>query len=67
MTDLWAEIDRAVLDCLSAGHAVPAEIGKRLGISEAAASSVLTMLTAEGKVRICRVALAGSPLESPAD
>ena len=58
MADLWAEIDKAVLECVTAGHGAPAEIGKRLGMSEAAASSILTMLATEGKVRICCVSLA---------
>jgi DNA-binding IclR family transcriptional regulator len=57
--DLWAEIDQAVLECLSAGDAEPRQIAERLGMSEAAASSILTMLATEGKVRICRVSLAG--------
>ena len=52
MDHLWTEIDDAVLDCLAAGVAAPADIGKRLGMSEAAAVSVLAMLAAEGKVRI---------------
>ena len=50
---LWTEIDEAVLRCLADGVAGPAEIGEQLGISEAAAVSVLAMLAAEGKVRIC--------------
>jgi len=56
--DLWAEIDDAVLKCLAIGEATPAEIGRRLGISEAAVVSVVAMLAAEGRVRVCRVALA---------
>ncbi len=56
--DLWTEIDDAVLKCLAIGEATPAEIGRRLGISEAAVVSVVAMLAAEGRVRVCRVALA---------
>ena len=56
--DLRAEIDDAVLKCLAIGEATPAEIGRRLGISEAAVVSVVAMLAAEGRVRVCRVALA---------
>jgi len=56
--DLWTEIDDAVLKCLAIGEATPAEIGRRLGISEAAVVSVVSMLAAEGRVRVCRVALA---------
>jgi len=36
----------------------PAELGERLGMSAAAASSLAAMLAAEGTVRICLVALA---------
>jgi hypothetical protein len=54
---LWNEIDDEVLQCLAAGVVAPADIGKQLGMSEAAAASVLAMLAAEGKVRICRARL----------
>jgi len=33
----------------------PGEIGRRLGMSEGAAASVLVMLAREGRVRIARV------------
>ena len=56
--DVWREIDDAVLQCLASGEATPAEIGRRLGLSEAAVVSVVAMLAAEGRVRVCRVALA---------
>ena len=55
---LWREIDDAVLECLAIGEATPADIGRRLGLSEAAVVSVVAMLAAEGRVRVCRVALA---------
>ena len=57
MLDLWGDIDHDVLECLAAGHATPADIGAQLGMSAAAATSVLTMLAAEGKVRFLRVSL----------
>jgi DNA-binding CsgD family transcriptional regulator len=57
MEHLWREIDEAVLQCLADGDATPAEIGQRLDISEAGASSILAMLVTEGRVRICRAAL----------
>ena len=53
MDHLWTEIDDAVLECLASGVATPADIGARLGMSEAAAVSILAMLAVEGKVRIC--------------
>jgi hypothetical protein len=57
MQHFWRELDDAVLACLAGGDGSPSEIGQRLGISEAAAASILAMLVIEGRVRICRVAL----------
>lgn len=52
----WRELDDAVLACVAErGEASPDEIGRRLGISEAAAISVLGMLASEGRVRIALV------------
>lgn len=54
----WTEIDDDILGCLAVGGALaPAEIGLRLGISEKATASLLSMLVGEGKVRICLVEL----------
>jgi hypothetical protein len=59
MEDWWGEIDREVLSALDgAGSMDPAEIGRRLGIPEKAASSLLWSLAAQGKVRIKAVELA---------
>ncbi len=56
----WAGLDGEVLDCLSReGPMAPAEIGRRLGISEGAAASLLSMLAQGGKVRIRLAELAG--------
>jgi len=56
MEQWWSELDDAVLACLSApGGMSPEEIGRRLGMSEAAAVSVLGMLAREGRIRITRV------------
>jgi hypothetical protein len=53
----WNDVDEAVLACLSDGMAMaPADVGRRLGISEEAATSVIAMLAQEGKLRICLVA-----------
>ena len=57
LSELWRELDDAVLEYLALGEATPAEIGKRLGVSEGAAVSILAMLATEGRVRICRVGL----------
>jgi len=52
----WSELDDAVLACLGEpGGVSPEEIGRRLGMSEAAAVSVLGMLAQVGRVRIARV------------
>jgi DNA-binding Lrp family transcriptional regulator len=56
MDDWWDEIDSAVMSCLrSRGPMAPSEIGRALGMSEAAAASVVTALAKQGKVRICLV------------
>jgi DNA-binding Lrp family transcriptional regulator len=56
----WRELDDAVLACLADGNDTPSEISRQLGISEPAASSILTMLVVEGRVRISRVSLGNS-------
>ena len=59
--DFWADLDRDILSCLAMGPISPGEIGRRLGISEGAAASCLSLLAAEGRVRICLVEKATSP------
>jgi predicted transcriptional regulator len=53
--DYWADLNRDILNCLAMGPISPGEIGRRLGISEGAAASCLSLLAAEGRVRICLV------------
>lgn len=53
--DFWADLNRDILKCLAMGPVSPGEVGRRLGISEGAAASCLSMLAAEGRVRICLV------------
>jgi microcystin-dependent protein len=55
----WDEIDTAVLDALGAegGHLTIAEIATRVGMSEGAVQSVVSMLAGQGKVRIAAVEL----------
>jgi hypothetical protein len=48
----WGDLDTAVLHCVAEGAMDPAEIGRRLGISTDAATSLLMLLAREGKVRI---------------
>lgn len=60
--DWWSALDGEVLAVLEPGRpATPAEVGERLGISERAAVSCLTMLAAEGRVRISLVERGGDP------
>ena len=53
-TDFWSELDDEVLHCLAErpGEVTPAQLGGRLGMSEAAVCSILAMLAETGKVRI---------------
>jgi hypothetical protein len=56
MDEWWSEIDDAVVACLSElGGTRPDEVGRRLGMSEEAAVSILGMLAQQGRVRISRV------------
>jgi DNA-binding Lrp family transcriptional regulator len=53
MSEFWDDLDNDVLRCLATrGRMSPAEIGRRLGISEDAVVSLVAMLAREGKVRI---------------
>lgn len=61
--EFWTEVESELLACLrDDGPRTPAELGRRLGMSAAAAASLAAMLAAEGRVRICLVAL-----EAPTD
>jgi DNA-binding transcriptional regulator LsrR (DeoR family) len=54
--DWWADLHQEVLDCLAlTGRSTPAEVGRRLGMSESGATSLLAMMAREGKVRIAVV------------
>ncbi|OLC16145.1 MAG: hypothetical protein AUH29_05950 [Candidatus Rokubacteria bacterium 13_1_40CM_69_27] len=60
MESWWTEIEDDILMCLKRqGATPPAEVGRRLGVSESAAASLLSILACEGKVRICLVDLPG--------
>ena len=52
--DFWAELDADVLRCLAEQHGAmtPAEIGRKLGMSEQAVCSIIGMLAQAGTVRI---------------
>ena len=55
----WDEIDRAVIDCLVAGDGILtiSQIAIRVGMSEGAVQSVVSMLAQQGRVRIAAVEL----------
>ncbi len=53
MSEFWDEIDDELLASLAArGSMTPAEIGRRMALSEDAVVSLVAMLAREGKVRI---------------
>jgi predicted ArsR family transcriptional regulator len=54
----WGEIDDQVLACLRDGPQSIRDLARHLNLSPAAATSVLMMLAAEGKIRVTRVELA---------
>ena len=55
--DFWSELDADVPRCLDErpGEVTPAQIGRRLGMSEHAVCSIIGMLAEAGKVRISSV------------
>ena len=56
MDDWWKDMEEDVLRCLEGrGSVQPVEIAGKLGMSEAAATSLLTILAREGKVKISSV------------
>jgi DNA-binding MarR family transcriptional regulator len=53
MHEWWGEIDEQVLTCLSrSGPMSPNELGKRLGVSESTAVSLICLLAQDGRVAI---------------
>ncbi len=53
MDGSWSVIENEILSCLrGTGAMTPDELGRRLGFSEGAAVSFLSVLAREGKVRI---------------
>lgn len=54
--DWWTDMEEDVLRCLEGrGSVQPVEIAGKLGMSEAAATSLLAILAREGKVKISSV------------
>ncbi len=49
----WSEVDGTILDCLwNFGPMSPAELGRRVGISEGEATMFLSPLVQEGRARM---------------
>lgn len=56
MDDWWGDIENEILGCLGVGAPVcPGDVARKLGMSESAVTSVLSMLAHDGKIRICLV------------
>ena len=55
--NFWTDLDDELLRCLGerGGAVTPAELGARLGMSEAAVCTIIAMLAETGKVRILSV------------
>ena len=59
MTNCWKEIDDAIVSCfLDESSMTPVEIGRKLGMSTEAVTSLLGRLAQEGTITIVRVPLA---------
>jgi len=53
MVDWWSETEHEIVECLRRDGALsPAELGRRVGVSETEAAMFLCMLAREGKIRI---------------
>lgn len=58
MDGWWSEIDDAIRGCLEEqGAMTTTELARRLGMSEGAVASALSLLAQEGKLRIAQVEL----------
>jgi hypothetical protein len=56
--DWWTDLDHTVLDCLARhGPMSAADVGRRLGMNERAATSVVSLLAQEGRLTLSRVAV----------
>ena len=58
MDDWWSDIDNEILTTLAAGAMEPAELARRLRISEASATSLIWALVSQGKIRVRLVEVA---------
>jgi AsnC-type helix-turn-helix domain len=56
MGDWWCDLDEAILGCLAENGAMaPADLCRRLGMSETAVTSLICLLAQAEEVRICLV------------
>lgn len=53
--DWWSALDDEVLGCLDGPALSATELAAKLGVSEEAAVSLVTMLARDGKVRLTRI------------
>lgn len=58
--DWWSELEEEALACLAPRGLSAAELGDKLGMTEASAASLIVMLAREGRVRLVRVERAGA-------
>ena len=60
MDSWWCDLDEAILGCLvENGPMAPADLCRRLGMSETAVTSLICLLVQTEKVRICLVECRG--------
>ena len=57
--DWWSELEEEALTCLAPRGLSAAELGDKLGMTEASAASLIVMLAREGRVRLVCVERAG--------
>ncbi len=66
MVDWWSETEHDIVECLRRDGALsPAELGRRVGVSETEAAMFLCMLAREGKIRIRLVESVDEPQSRP--
>ena len=66
MVDWWSETEHDIVECLRRDGALsPAELGRRVGVSETEAAMFLYTLAREGKVRIRLVESTDEPQSRP--
>jgi DNA-binding MarR family transcriptional regulator len=68
MDGWWNEIEVEILSWLQrAGESTPSELGRHLGMSASATTSLLAILASDGKLSITRVAVNRAPGTAPVE